>query len=87
MDQAAELDTLGDAPLAVITATREAESAWFPMQDDLAALSTNHVHRVLDDATHAMVAADEDAAGQSSQAILDVVNAVRTSTSLNAEAG
>ena len=57
------------------------------MQDDLAALSTNHVHRVLDDANHQMVVADEDAAREASQAILDVVNAVRTSTSLNAEAG
>ena len=87
MGQAAQLDTLGDTPLAVITAKREAESAWFTMQDDLAALSTNHVHRVLDDANHQMVVADEDAAGEASQAILDVVNAVRTSTSLNAEAG
>lgn len=83
LDQAAELRTLGDAPLAVVTAKRGHEADWFPMQDDLVSLSTNSVHRVLPDANHEMVVGDEDAARQASQAIVDVVSAVRTDTSLN----
>lgn len=84
MDQAAELDTLGDTPLAVVTAERGAEAAWRPMQDDLATLSTNTLRRLLPEATHAMVVDDEATAAQSSQAILDVVSAIRRHAPLNA---
>ena len=85
MDQAAQLTTLGDKPLAVVTARREADPDWFSMQDDLATLSTNTVRRMLPDATHAMVVESEVAARQSSQAILDVVRSVRTSTPITAQ--
>lgn len=85
MGQANQLDTLGDIPLAVITAKRDSEPAWFTMQDDLATLSTNQTHRVLDDPDHQMVVADEAAAHESSRAILDVVNAVRTNTQLDGQ--
>lgn len=49
-------------------------------QDELAALSTNSVHRVVPDATHAMLTENEEAAVESSQAIRDIVNAVRAGT-------
>jgi hypothetical protein len=55
------------------------------MQDDLATLSSNSAHRYLPDATHQMVVEDEEAARQASQAIVEVVTAVRTNTPINAE--
>jgi pimeloyl-ACP methyl ester carboxylesterase len=87
MNQAADLGTLGDTPLAVVTAKRDAEDAWIPMQEHLASLSTNSVHRYLPNATHAMVVEDEDTARESSQAILDVVSSIRTNTPINAQEG
>jgi pimeloyl-ACP methyl ester carboxylesterase len=87
MDQAAELTTLGDIPLAVVTARSGAEADWFPMQDDLMTLSSDGVHRYLDNATHASVVENEDTARQSSDAILEVVTSVRTSTPINAQEG
>lgn len=86
LGQAAKLDSLGDTPLVVLTAERDAEPAWFTMQDDLATLSTDSVHRTLSDANHQMVVADEDVAAEAGVAILDVVDAVRTSMPLNPEA-
>ena len=87
MNQAAELHTLGNVPLAVVTARSDHEADWFPMQDDLTTLSTNSVHRYLDDATHAMVVEDEDTAHHSSQAILEVVSSVRAHTPINGQEG
>jgi pimeloyl-ACP methyl ester carboxylesterase len=87
MDQAAELHTLGDVPLAVVTARSGAELDWFPMQDDLAALSIDSVHRSIDDAAHATLVEEEDTARQSTQAILEVVSSVRTSTPITAQEG
>ena len=87
MNQAAELDTLGDLPLIVLTAERGADADWLPMQDDLASLSTNSAHRTLPDATHAMVVEDETTAQRSSQAILDVVSSIRTSTRITDQEG
>jgi pimeloyl-ACP methyl ester carboxylesterase len=82
MGQAATLPTLGDLPLAVVTAGRGAAPEWPAMQDDLASLSSNSVHRALPDATHPMVVEDRHTARLSSRAILDVVDAVRTATPL-----
>ena len=87
MNQAAELQTLGTVPLAVVTAARDAEDAWFPMQDDLATLSVDTVQRMLPDATHATVVENEATARESSLAILDVVSSVRTNTPVNTEEG
>ncbi len=87
MDQAAELQSLGEVPLTVVTARSEADPDWNPMQDDLTTLSTNSVHRFLDDATHSMVVEDEATAHESSRAILDVVSSVRTSAPITAQEG
>lgn len=87
MDQAAALDTLGDLPLVVVTARRDAEADWLAMQDDLATLSTRSAHQVLQDATHAMVVEDQRSARLASQAILGVVNAIRTGSAINAQQG
>jgi len=87
MAQAARVTDLGDRPLAVLSATEGAEDDWMPMQDDLATLSTDSVHRILTKATHEMVVGDESTAQQSSQLIVDVVTSIRTSTPLNAQEG
>ena len=78
MAQAKSLENLGDRPLVVLTAQKDALGGWMAAQDDLALLSTNVDHRVVADATHAGLVENEAFAAQSSRAILDVVIAVRT---------
>ena len=51
-------------------------------QIHLATLSTNSVHRVVDDATHEGLVADEEHAAVTTQAILDVVASVRNARPL-----
>ena len=53
MTEAQALTTLGDRPLIVLTAEKDAQGGWIAAQDKLAALSTNSVHRTLADADHA----------------------------------
>jgi pimeloyl-ACP methyl ester carboxylesterase len=83
--QAGDLNTLGDKPLVVVTAGKNAQDGWQPLQDELATLSSNSLHRNIPDATHTMLAEDEVAAGISSEAIRDVVESVRTDTELAAQ--
>jgi hypothetical protein len=80
LKQAGELKTLGDMPLIVVTADKDAETGWQPLQDELATLSSNSTHIHVPDATHSMLAENEGAAEASSLAIRDVVKAVRTET-------
>jgi len=68
--------TLGAKPLAVITAG-EQSSGWLEMQDELAALSSNSIHRVVDGATHESLLYDKGDAQVTSAAILEVVEVVR----------
>ncbi len=82
MQEAAELRTLGDLPLFVLTAGSGSADGWFATQDRLAQLSTNSVHRVVVGATHEMLVADETAAASTSGAIRAVVSSVRTGTPL-----
>ncbi|MBK5288405.1 MAG: alpha/beta hydrolase [Acidimicrobiia bacterium] len=83
MHQAGALHTLGHRPLVVLTARKGAEPGWTALQNQLAALSTNRVHRVLANAEHSMLTEDERTAAHSSHAIRRVVLAVRTGTTLN----
>jgi pimeloyl-ACP methyl ester carboxylesterase len=78
MRQARALRTLGARPLMVVTAGREAQPGWIPLQDELAALSTNSVHRVLPHAVHAELTTDKRDAALCTQAIRAVVEAVRS---------
>lgn len=82
MDQARALTTLGARPLFVLTAGNGAQQGWTTLQDQLAALSTNSVHRVLPDATHESLTQVQSFATQSSQAILRVVMSVRDASPL-----
>ena len=83
MTQARNLTNLGDRPLIVVTAQKGAEAGWLAAQEELAALSANRIHRVLANATHAMLTEHQPTAAQSSQAIRDVVDSVRTGTTLH----
>ena len=47
LTQAQSLTSLGDRPLVVVTAEKDAESGWMAAQDELASLSTNSDHRLL----------------------------------------
>jgi pimeloyl-ACP methyl ester carboxylesterase len=74
--QARGLRSLGDKPLAVVSAgTQEAE--WLELQDDLATLSSNSTHRIVKGATHTSVLDDRSDAQATSEAIVEAVEAVR----------
>src|SRR2546430_8806370 len=77
LKQAQALKSLGDKPLIVVTAAKEAQDGWLPLQDAMAALSTNSIHRVLANTTHASLIEDRGDADIASQAIRDVVEAVQ----------
>lgn len=79
--------SLGNLPLFVLTATDhggpiEMEQAWQELQNELAQLSTNSVHKVLDGARHESLWADPKFASESVAAILKVVDAIQHGTSL-----
>ena len=77
MAQAAAATTLADKPLLVLSAGRGHDATWAAAQQHLASLSTNSVQRVAPDATHEMLITDARAAAVTTQAILDVVWAIR----------
>ena len=82
LTEAQTLKGLGEKPLIVVTAAEDAQVGWLPLQDKLATLSTNSVHRVIQDATHTSLTEEEGDSAISIQAILDVVDAVRSGVSL-----
>lgn len=89
--QAQAAGALGDIPLMVVTATDHGfppdiagalEAQWLTMQNELAALSTNSAHQIVEGATHGSLQVKEADAQVSSAAILQVVEAARTGKSL-----
>jgi hypothetical protein len=76
LDQAHSAPGLGNKPLIVVTAGRDAQPGWLPLQDELVGLSKNSLHRVLSNATHTSIIEGVDSIN-SSLAIRDVVEAVR----------
>ena len=82
-EQAQALTTLGDLPLAVLTASENQSEGWPAAQDRMAVLSTNHVHRVIE-STHDGLVADEGPAAEAVRAIAAVVVAVRNGSPLAA---
>jgi len=77
LEQAGAVRSLGDLPLVVVTAARDAQDGWLPLQDEMAVLSTNSAHRVMPQATHSSLIEDERDSRTSSQAIRELVEAVR----------
>jgi pimeloyl-ACP methyl ester carboxylesterase len=86
MQRAQELKTIGDKPIAIVTAEQDAMEGWLPLQVDLTHLSTNSSPRSVPDATHPSLVDDEHDAANASRAILDVVQAVRAHSMLTAPA-
>ena len=82
MQQAASLTSLDGKPLVVVTADTGNAADWQAKQDQMATLSTNSSHRVAKDTTHESLLYDEADSAQASQAIHDVIAAVRTSRPL-----
>jgi len=83
--QAQALTTLGDRPLAVLTASANSTGTdgWAGAQNQLAALSTQSVHRTVD-STHEGLLEDASPAAESVRAITEVVTAARNGTPLPA---
>jgi pimeloyl-ACP methyl ester carboxylesterase len=74
--------SLRNKPLAVITAgTHEPE--WLDIQDKLATLSSNNIHRVVKGATHTSLLYERSDSQATSAAIVEVVAAVRNDRRLN----
>jgi pimeloyl-ACP methyl ester carboxylesterase len=73
--------SLGNKPLAVVTAGAS-EPSWLKLQDELATLSSNSIHRVVEGATHTSLLYERSDAQATSAAIVDVVGAVRNDRSL-----
>jgi pimeloyl-ACP methyl ester carboxylesterase len=79
--QVRNMGSLGDKPLAVISAG-EQPSSWLEMQEELAALSSDSTHRVVGGATHESLLYESRDAQITSAAIDEVVEAVRTDRQL-----
>ncbi len=82
LTQAQALQSLGNKPLIVVSAPVDAQTGWLVLQTEMTKLSTNRVQRVIPNATHEFLILNKTYAVASSQAILDVVTAVRTAQSL-----
>jgi pimeloyl-ACP methyl ester carboxylesterase len=81
-EQAQTLTSLHGRPLEVLTASESLDTTgWDAAQDQIAALSVNHVHRDVE-STHAGLVEDEQGSTESVRAISDVIAAVRTGTPL-----
>lgn len=85
--QAQTAGALGDLPLMVVTATdhgfpptvaAKLEAQWLTMQNELATLSTNSVHQIVEGATHGSLQVEKRDAQVSRAAIRQVVEAVRS---------
>jgi hypothetical protein len=80
LKEASTLTTFGERPLIVVTAGKGQQQGWLPLQEKMTRLSTNSAHRVLPDTDHPGIVHERSGAAQASQAILDVVAAVRSGT-------
>jgi pimeloyl-ACP methyl ester carboxylesterase len=81
LQQAQALTSLGDRPLIVVTAGSGHQAGWLAAQDAMASLSTSSVHRVVAAGTHTSLISGVDAPA-STQAILDVLESIRTGSVL-----
>jgi pimeloyl-ACP methyl ester carboxylesterase len=82
MAQAGAFTDFGAKPLVVLTAGIGSDADLIAAHERLAAMSTNSVQRVIDGASHSELIGDEKDSAATSQAILDVVSAIRNATPL-----
>jgi pimeloyl-ACP methyl ester carboxylesterase len=80
MAEAGSFTNFGDKPLVVLTAGIGSDANLIASHERIAAMSSNSVHRVVDGASHEDLIADEKDSAATSQAILDVVSAIRNTT-------
>jgi pimeloyl-ACP methyl ester carboxylesterase len=80
--QVRSMGSLGDTPLAVISAGTQSPD-WLEMQEELATLSSDSIHRVVEGATHVSLLYDKGDSQVTSAAIEQVVQAVRTGRPLS----
>jgi pimeloyl-ACP methyl ester carboxylesterase len=78
LSQAEALTSLGDKPLAVVSATVDTQEGWDEAQAAMVSLSSNSSHRIATGQDHGSLIESKDGAGISTQAIRDVVTAVRS---------
>jgi pimeloyl-ACP methyl ester carboxylesterase len=78
MQQAAAVTNLDGKPLIVLAADTGNAAGWEQKQDHMASLSTYRLHRVAQATTHDSMVSDEADSAAASQAIHDLVEAVRT---------
>ena len=81
-DSGQKLGGLGDLPLLVISAGQNLFDGWGELQMDLAGLSDDSIHLILETATHVSLVVDPEDAHQVSLGILKVLDAARTGTRL-----
>ena len=77
MKEAGALTSIGDRPLVVVTAMREAQPGWLPLQQEMLALSTRSAQRIAPTATHMALVDTEAGAAISIAAIREVVGVAR----------
>jgi pimeloyl-ACP methyl ester carboxylesterase len=77
-EQAAALQNFGDKPLVVLTAGIGSDATHQAAQDHLATLSTNSAHHTVQGAAHEELITNQRAAAETTQGILDAVQAVRS---------
>jgi len=77
-EEAAFLTDFAGKPLVVLTAGIGSPADHLAAQNHLAILSTNSAHRTIDKADHQALIAEQQGAATTTQAILDVVQAVRS---------
>jgi len=78
MQEAASLREFADKPLFVLTAGKGHPASWTREQTDASTLSSNSVHEIVDGATHTDLVIEEDYAAVTAQAIVAVVDSVRS---------
>jgi pimeloyl-ACP methyl ester carboxylesterase len=76
------LTSLGGKPLIILTAKEGNAPGWIEKQAALAALSSNSLHNVMPAATHQSLGDNRAHAALVSQAIVDVVESIRTGAPL-----
>jgi pimeloyl-ACP methyl ester carboxylesterase len=79
--EAASLRNFAEKPLVVLTAGIGSDATHAAVQNQLAALSANSAHRVVE-SDHEGLIGNEDGAAATTRAILDVVQAARSHTAL-----
>jgi pimeloyl-ACP methyl ester carboxylesterase len=78
LEEARGRGALGEKPLVVVSAAADHGAEARALQEDLTALSSNSTLRVVEGSTHVSLVVDRDHARQTSEEILEVVEAVRT---------